>query len=173
MREKNWSYVAGIFDGEGSIHAHHYQVKSNTTIDPDKRYVARQVKITIVGTDIRLMKWLLGNFGGKFYDRAKRTASGRHAYYWRPKGKKNTENFLLGILPYLIMKKEQAKLALEFIRLEGVCPEEREAILQKISALNHADVSVETNTLDSEQSEMRESDLIGDYESAPLVTMAA
>ena len=155
-----WPYVAGILDGEGSIHAHR-----------SSGHLA--IKITIVGTDIRLMKWLLGNFGGKFYSRTKKTSGGRTAYYWMPSGKKNRTNFLLGILPYLLLKREQAILALQFLQLEGICPDKRTVLLDKISDLNHKDVSVETNTLDSSLDEKIESALIGDNECALVVTQEA
>ena len=155
-----WPYVAGIFDGEGSIHAHR-----------TSGHLA--LKITITGTDIRLMKWLLGNFGGKFYARTKKTSGGRTAYYWMPSGKKNKVTFLLSTLPYLLLKREQANLGLEFLRLEGICPDKRAILLDKISSLNHKDVSLETNTLDSDESEMIESALIGDNERALVVTQDA
>ncbi len=143
MKDRNWSYLAGIIDGEGNIGLSKKNIKRETFS------VGCEVCITNCNHD--LMKWLVRNFGGQYYMRKARDVQ-KHAdsYIWRVTGRKNRETILLGILPYLIIKKNQAQIALEFLRLNGShCPE------------------------NASQEAKIESDLTGDSKSAPLVTEAA
>lgn len=168
MKERNWSYLAGIFDGEGCISPHTY------CVNKERGYWAHQVAIRLTSTDERLMKWIIKTFGGVYYARGLKTAGNKTAYYWMPKGKQNRINFLLGVLPYLIIKREQALLGLEYERLTGICPDKRIEIQNKIRALNSGKGrTVTTNTSDALQDAKTESDLQGDLESAPLVTADA
>jgi hypothetical protein len=161
MERNAWPYVAGIVDGEGTICAN-YRKQGD--------YI---LQVIIYNTSTVLMKWLIKNFGGKYYVRSVKSWNGKPGkiqYMWRPSGKKNRENFLLGILPYLVMKTEQAKLALEFIRLPHGTAPQRKIIAAKMKLLNRPDISVETNTLDAFPEAKIESELVGDYESDPVVT---
>ena len=157
-----WPYVAGIVDGEGSIVI--YEVKKQKRVE---------CKLTIPNTSYALMKWLIANFGGRFdtFQPEQLHGYNRKALYrWNPSGKKNREIFLLGILPHLIMKKEQAKVALEFDRLGYGEQEKRLEIAKKCSLLNHGDKSVETNTSNTDTVSVKiEPELIGDDESVPTV----
>jgi len=169
-----WSYLAGIFDGEGTVYI---------GLMTDKRRTF--LKVGITNTDLTLMKWLIANFGGAYRSEARENY--RLIYRWGPKGKKNRENFLLGVLPYLIVKREQALLALEFDRMNCSDPEKRDGIRLRIQALNRD--SVETNTQDnlpnchvhicgpSYPSNLKdlkiESELTGDRKSDPVVTQEA
>lgn len=168
--DKNkWSYLAGIFDGEGNFTLSAYYRKDT----PDRlRY---SFQIGAKNTDLRLMKWLVSNFGGVYYSyQNKKHLDWKLSHIWRPKGRRNTENLILGILPYLVVKVEQAKLALEWIRLDGENnPTKRLEMVERMHKLNQRGTSVETNTLDSEESEMIEPDLISDDECAPVVTQVA
>lgn len=157
MNDKiNWSYLAGIFDGEGTIYIGLMSDKRRTFL-----------KVGITNTHLGLMKWLVKNFGGAYLSEQRQ--SYRLLYRWSPKGKKNREIFLLGVLPYLIVKREQALLALEFDRLNESNPEKRDKLRLRIQALNRG--SVETNTQDRSFSEPKiESELVGDGQSAPVVT---
>src|SRR6185437_431121 len=92
--------------------------------------------VMVTSTDERLVKWLIKNFGGNFY---KTSASGkcRAAYRWRFLKQKEIEILLLAVLPYLIIKREQAITLLDFVRLERTAPsEKRAALYQKMSLLN-------------------------------------
>jgi hypothetical protein len=154
-----WPYVAGIVDGEGTICLH---------INNFGTYF---LQIIIYNSSLVLMKWLVGNFGGKYYVRTKQITSKRIQYAWHPSGKKNREKFLLGIIPYLVIKKEQAKLALEFDRVGYDEKETRKAMTAKMRFLNSGEESATTNTFDVGSDSLKiESDLIGDYESGPVVT---
>lgn len=172
--DNKWSYLAGIFDGEGTVYI---------GLMTDKRRTF--LKVGITNTDLNLMKWLVTFFGGAYRSEAR--GNYRLIYRWGPKGKKNREKFLLGVLPYLIIKREQVLLALEFDRMNCSDPEKRDSIRLKIQALNRG--SVETNTQDNlpncptdrgfgpVPSNLKvlkiESELTSDGESDPAVTQEA
>lgn len=163
MQSISWPYLAGIFDGEGTVNV--ILKKENP------RWTA--IQIWIYGTSLNLMKSLVKSFGGRYYLRPKTRWSQLPQYQWRPSGKKNRENLILGMLPYAIIKREQLKLAIEFERLPyGSCSRRLE-IKNRISALNQGSESVTTNTPRSEDFEMRESGLTSNCESVVPVMAAA
>jgi hypothetical protein len=90
------------------------------------------------------MQWLVKNFGGAFYTTER--ANRKLQYMWRPKGKKNREIFFLGILPYLVIKRERVILALEYDRLDHEDPETRERMRQKMVNLNKGSVETTRET---------------------------
>jgi hypothetical protein len=154
MNDKHrWPYVAGIMDGEGSFSIY-YNSSSNT----------HNARITIGNTSIELIKYLMHNFGGKFYSIEPEKLSGfnrKVLHSWRLSGNKNKESFILGILPHLVIKKKQAEVFLEFLRIprcnqwsakEDVAKnvELRNSLMKRLSNLNHGNVSVTTNTQDME-----------------------
>ena len=113
MQSKNSGYTAGILDGEGCI-----------SIYISKRWDGRQNKhvyrpvleISIYQADDRLIKWLVFHYGGASYEHTMKNSS-RPGYQWTAPRGKAREDFLLEILPYLLLKKEQALLALDYMRL--------------------------------------------------------
>jgi hypothetical protein len=174
-----WGYVAGIVDGEGTIticrseyDAHKkFTVKNGDVHTYDTHCVGFHVKVQVKNTDIRLVKWLKSRFGGEYYTDTHRNEAWKTAYVWHHLAESKQE-FLLAILPYLIMKREQALLALEFLRLGNQvrCPEKRQALYEKILALNQRGKPVETITQDLSEDEMIESVLTGDSESTSVGT---
>ena len=175
MDHNAWPYVAGILDGEGSIYVVRGQRSDGCS---GERF---ELGIKISNTDFRLIKWLLHNFGGRFQtDVSNRKGRGfsslraKLLYQWKLSGSKNKEKFLLGVIPYMIIKQEQAKLALEWVRLGTGWNQEKRAVLaEKISALNHGHLIEEsptTNTLNTPFYGMKiESELHGDMQSEPRV----
>lgn len=151
----DWSYLAAMFDGEGTfsiaramIDNAKYKAKSNDSgVSDAKPYVQFQSRIEVCNTNLNLMQWLIQNFGGVFYPHRREKAIHKTAYYWRPKGKANNERILLGVLPYLKIKKAQAVLMLEYVRLDrAINSERREAIYAEMKILNRRGLPVETNT---------------------------
>ena len=154
-----WSYLAGIVDGEGTICLYYMKAQNRA-----------QCQVVIPNTSIALMKWLVTNFGGRFDTLLPKDSFGfnrKPLYRWQPAGKKNREKILLGVLPHLVIKKQQALLALEFERLGYGQLSKRQELAKACSKLNNGDESVETNTLDSAPAEMIESALMGDHEKHP------
>ena len=166
-----WSYLAGLFDGEGTFSISRHRGKSSN----GNPYDSTAIRIEICNTDLILMEWLVKHFGGKYYTHRREKQQHKVAYYWRPAGRKNSENLLLGIIPYLVIKPERAKIALEYVRLphntqyDSPLAAKRKELMEKLQLLNKRGTSVETNTLNGVEP-MIESDLIGDYESGAVVT---
>jgi hypothetical protein len=178
-----WSYLAALIDGEGCISIYKrvsegekytriHKVRSNTN-----PYNMFSLRISVTNTYVPLMKWLVANFGGVYYQKREANEKHKASYEWRPKGRANVEKMLLGILPYMIIKTDQAKLALEYIRMtiEGERnPGKREQLYLKARDLNRKGICVTTNTPNcSEDGQMRESELVGDHERALPVMVDA
>ena len=165
MKKNKYIYLAGIIDGEGSL------IITRSDRGTYYNYYAR---IHVKNTDMRLMHWLVDNFGGNIHPHKPKSPLHKKAYSWYFSGNaKSKEIFLLALLPYLIIKKEQAILLVEFFRLCDVkCPEQREKMYRQSLQLNKRGPTVETNTQIAEQDSVKiESELIGDYESDLMVTL--
>jgi|SRR5208337_867015 len=174
MNDKHrWPYVAGIVDGEGSFSIYYNKHSEN-----------HNARITIGNTSIELIKYLMHNFGGKFYSFDPKDMHGfnrKTMHSWRLSGVKNKEDFILGILPHLVIKKEQAKVFLEFLRIPrcnqwslktdvAKNKELRDSLMHKLSALNHGSEPLTTNTSSISSDAVKiESELMGDHESVPSV----
>ena len=107
------AYMAGIVDGEGSITAY---VTQRT-----------RIRLTVTNTSLELMKWMVSRFGGSFYTKAKKEERNMQAYGWEVACKK-AEKALRLLLPFLVIKKRQAELALQIqdtitIKRSTVTPE--------------------------------------------------
>lgn len=101
---EKWSYIAGIFDGEGSI----------CFAKTDRKYCTIQCALRIVNTNLDLIRWLLKNipFSTKIYMHDKRNNS--DAYVIQIQKQEGLKKFLTKIEPYAIVKKQQIKLAKEW-----------------------------------------------------------
>jgi hypothetical protein len=153
-------YLAGIIDGEGSL------IISRSDRGTYNNYYGR---IHVKNTDYRLIKWLLEKFGGNVHAHPpKDPIKHAKAYSWYFSGDAHDkETLLLALMPYLIVKKDQAKILVDFFRMSGqINPERREELCSKIQLLNRRGPTVETNTPVTEQDSVKiEPDLIGDNES--------
>jgi hypothetical protein len=159
-----------MVDAEGciSIGAANHITKAGNS------YTAYMLRIQIANTSKKLMDWLVENFGGVIYTKKRNPnqKSLKVVYQWFTKGGANgQEKFLLSIFPYLLIKREQALIALEFIRSHREQnPEKRNTLYEKMRSLNRGE-SVTTNTQDSSNKElMIEPELISDDKSDPVVT---
>jgi hypothetical protein len=170
-----YGYLAGILDGEGTITIcrSEYMNEKMGKYRHGQRYltVGFHVKVQVKNTDMRLMRWLKKRFGGEIYpDKSIRPAHHKDIFVWHHAAESKQE-FLLAVLPYLIIKREQAIVALDFLRLgSSRNPEKRQEFYEKIVALNQRGKPVETNTQDSSREEKIESVPAGDSGSALMVT---
>ena len=144
----DYQYFTGLVDAEGTISLY----ESKRSFDP---------KIQLPNTDMRVFDFLLDRFGGS-------VSSSRREH--RELGNwvlptRFLDSTLLNILPYLVTKREQAKLLLEWSRnRKNLSDEETRDIISKFRVLNHRG-SVTTNTATCpENGQMIESDLAGDRE---------
>ena len=177
------SYLGGLIDGEGNICIWRTEARSHDFEVSGKTYGSFNLRLHIANTSVTLMKWLISNFGGVYYCKVEATDKHKAAYEWRPKGENNTKKTLLAILPYLVIKREQAILALRYIDLPRNCPERRESLYQRMRELNQKGPStVTTNTqegtvhipwMGSDILPKIESELVGDHESAPDVNQGS
>jgi hypothetical protein len=160
MKDKSkFPYLAGIIDGEGSL------MISRSDRGNYMNYYGR---IHVKNTNYKLIQWLLDNFGGNVHENPPKTKKHKIAYSWYFSGDaKDKETLLLGIIPYLIVKKEQAKHLITFFRMTGEKnPQVREDLFRKMQVLNRRGPTVETNTQGTAQDAVKiESDLTSDSES--------
>lgn len=166
MDKAKFGYLAGIIDGEGCITISR-GFKDNNVINYNSI-------VMVTNTNEQVIKWLQGNFGGGFYKSKPNNFVSKPSFRWRLLKKHDIEMLLLATIPYLIIKKEQAKILLEFVRLSrNDDVQKRQELCSKIMALNKRGVSVETNTQDNLPYKVDvkiESELIGDNKNNPMVT---
>ena len=138
-------YLAGIVDGEGCITIRRAFNKDTS------RSTSHSVVVTVATCDPRMAEWLATIVGGGtvHVDKSRRPG-------WKPRitwtlTGRNVAAFLAPIRPYLVLKGEQADVALALRRLSqgrwqgrrlaaGVV-EEREALKQQIHVLNKRGVA--------------------------------
>lgn len=182
--EGKWAYLAALIDGEGCISITRrikegekltriHKTRANT--HPYKMFTMR---VTIANTNLEIMKWLIINFGGVYYEKRQATEKHKAGYEWRPKGRTNVKTMLTNILPWMVIKPQQVKNALEYIEMTingERNPDKREQLYFSNKLLNQKGKSVETNTPNSKSpltgpEEMIESELTGDRKSEVAVT---
>lgn len=169
------AYAAAMLDGEG-----HFSI-TKTILHSSKGhpYWGFDCKVGISNTSLKLMKWLVERFGGSFRlsikhiskkARANGQKSLRPCYRWTCEGYKKQELFILSILPYLVIKIDQAHVALEWVRMIQVKnPEKRMELHRKMIALNQGQ-SPTTNTSNTADSVVKiESDLHSNMQSDLVV----
>jgi hypothetical protein len=166
------AYVAGFMDGEGSFSiVKTYEIKKRKDGTKNKR-ILYHIKVTIANTNKKVLDWISSNFGGTVYEKKSHNSKWKTRYDWFITKHSDREKFILAVLPYLQIKREQALVALEFERLNGQeCLEKRAALRDKMLKLNNSSQphfgSPETNTLNNPQNGLKiESELTGDCKSA-------
>src|SRR5690348_10748961 len=97
-------YIAGFFDGEGCVRA----------VLAKNRENAAGLHVFITNTYLPILKHFEQRFGGTVSLRNVENPKHKTTYQWRISNRKGIKNFLEQISPFLIEKKEQALLALEY-----------------------------------------------------------
>ena len=102
----NIAYVAGLFDGDGSV----WICKQKTTTHYPARF---QMYINVVNTNKEICEILQRKFGGtlRATDYPKHKWKTRYGWYC---ASQKAKALLKSILPHLIIKKERVELALKF-----------------------------------------------------------
>lgn len=106
--EVDWARLAAFIDGEGSITiASCYSKKSD--------HVGMYVDLRIAGCDPRLTTWLQKTFGGKVYMQShkEKHPNWQDAFSWCV-ACSVAIHILKSCLPYFIMKRDQAEVAIAF-----------------------------------------------------------
>lgn len=138
MQKDELLYFAGIVDGEGCICI--FRTKTD-------KIEYKALCLAIVNTDKRLIDWLVKTFNGKFNTVYPKIEKQRTRYQWSLFGSKAQE-ILVKVEPYLKLKGEQARLALQFpvgkpgVRLTSEVISKRNEIGGKVKALNKGVINV-------------------------------
>lgn len=126
------AYIAGVMDSEGSF-----------SITWNKHQATTAGIVSIANTNLPLLEYVKGQFGGTIYVQSRRHPGARTVCYaWQPSGGK-MEAFIRAIHPYLRCKAEQADIMLEHLtlRMHRLTPEARKRRLElreKMLELNRA-----------------------------------
>lgn len=107
IKETLKSYFAGIVDGEGCVEIR--CCKSYNCPDKHKRYYTR---ISVSNKHYKVLKLLKDSYGGHLIYFKK-----RNIYTWAI-STKQSEKFLNEIYPYLIIKKNEAKIIKQFSKIK-------------------------------------------------------
>ena len=138
LSDTDWARLAAFIDGEGNIriHGQYHIVKKG-------RYKNDFVVVTISNTDPRLMDWLVHRFGGSVNVGRRQRSFHRLPYHWVVAAAQ-AKDVLIRALPYFVIKREQADIALAFsatVKRWGVkgmpqyIRDEREVLKARLSAL--------------------------------------
>lgn len=98
-RTEDICYIAGIIDGEGSFNLY----RSSATKICSRVYVVNTYK--------PLIDWLHHTFGGLTYERHHKVWKTRYEWIFE---KPQIKDLCIAIFPYLKVKREQAKIMIEF-----------------------------------------------------------
>lgn len=110
MKKTDIAYIAGLFDGEGSIGIYLNQSRKTKEGVKTSHY---RLQCVVVLCDEFLIHLLQMHFGGEFYICKRKTTKERVAYRWAVTNQKALQ-FLLVVTPYLKIKKPQAEIAIQF-----------------------------------------------------------
>ena|SRR3990167_4851389 len=104
--ERELAYMAGIFDGEGSVGI--YSNGHRNTVF---------LRLQVANTSLLLMEWLEERFGGSVYTRNVKDLY-QQRYDWQMRSREAAV-LLETLLPFVLIKKAQAEVALRLYS-EGV-----------------------------------------------------
>lgn len=123
------AYLAGAFDGEGSC----YILRAKQSQGDSYFYRA---SISFGNTWKPLVVCFVKKYGGLWRERPPHNFGKLKMYQWDVRDNPTRERFLLYTLPYLVTKREQAKLVLTFIRIQGSNPPLRESLRRRCCQFN-------------------------------------
>jgi len=138
-----WARLAAFIDAEGCMGISRTTLHTST----GKDYWGYDLKVSVANTSMKLMRWLVRYFGGEFRPKQKGKLSVKPCFEWFVTGGyEKIETVLLGTLPYHIIKREQALIALEWVRMRGQQNPQRRAELHKACMALNSGESPTTNT---------------------------
>jgi hypothetical protein len=138
LSEMELAYIAGFFDGEGSLTIHTNCRKSPRGLVPN-----HTLQVSLANTNPEIVRWLHSVFGGQYLTRHDRRPGNRPVAQWIIRAAKALP-FLEAIRPFVRMKTAQIDIAIAFQKTKKrgntrVAPEVlewREAQRHSISNLN-------------------------------------
>lgn len=111
MKQSKLAYLAGILDGEDSVRIE-FEKREHRGRENNYR-----LRLSISNTDLNLMNWLTTNFGRSCLKEKKRIGNYKQYYQWEIKSNTRSASLLKQLLPYLIIKRERAEVAIEFAKM--------------------------------------------------------
>lgn len=108
MTKADLIYIAGFFDGEGSITIHH-----NFQPSPRGKSPNHTLQVSIGNTDRTVLDSIHAAFGGSFSVRPGQKKNHREVFQWGARCR-GALKFLKAIRPYLRMKCAQADVAIAY-----------------------------------------------------------
>lgn len=99
------AYLAGFFDGEGHVSIISFVGHGH------KQHAAR---LNVTNTDLPALEFYQSIYGGSI---RKHSKPRKQTYRWELRRNEDRVKFILACLPYLIVKKEEANIVLEFLRI--------------------------------------------------------
>ena len=117
-KQSKFSYLAGFMDGEGSFSIVKTFSVQRKRDGSKQKYVTYKCMVSVCNTHKGVMDWIAETFGGKVLtgNNENRNPKYKTRYAWFRTSHEDIEKFTLGILPYLIVKRKQALVALEFCK---------------------------------------------------------
>lgn len=171
-------YLAGFFDGEGCIDV-------QRVLDPQKRgrlYVRPRVRVGLAANGRYLLEMLQAQYGGHLRDRTSNNPKQQNSASWEMLSGKDMRRFLEPLVPHLVIKREQAKLALWWLDnatskgcggsyTHDLTPM-RQAFCDELRAMKVDPQRLSERAVQHISALMRQSDLYGDIETAEETTAA-
>lgn len=130
------AYIAGLLDGEGTVAIFRQRTQNRR----GGIWIGYSVHVNIANTNTEMLDWVAQRVGGKVYQRAKENYQNRPwkaVWYWHLYGH-NATSFLRLVQPYVIAKRQQVALALEFLALgrNHAAPVVRADLWERMRTLN-------------------------------------
>lgn len=112
LTEAERGYIAGLIDGEGTVALYNHDTKYTST----KTYNYRLPRVAIGNTNMEVITWLGKKLGGstKEVKRNKKRENEQNFWIWTLASGYRIRQLLQVILPYLIIKREQALRVLNY-----------------------------------------------------------
>ena len=108
LSAEDLAYIAGFFDGEGSVTIHENGRPSPRGISPN-----HTLQASIGNTDPIVLRWIHENFGGSLTYRKTKRENSRNIAQWAIRAR-SALPFLEAIRPYIRMKGQQIDVAIEY-----------------------------------------------------------
>lgn len=140
MKVTDLAYLAGLFDGEGTI--------SCSITETKKGNKALHKQLSIFNTNFTLITWIISRFGGTIHSRKRNKVwKEEHQVKWSAE---DGYWLLRAVLPYLVIKREQAELYLALhetktTKVTTEIQEQRELLVARVRELNKRGTNKETN----------------------------
>ena len=103
-------YIAGLFDGEGNVNIYRHEYDA-------PRKAGYELSIAIHNTHKGIVERLHGEWGGYLQARIRKTDKWKTGYAWKLSSNEAIA-LLEKIIPFLVIKREQAEVAIEFQKLK-------------------------------------------------------